>query len=290
MRIPSLDSERGLARLLLFWDYDTQWGADRSRMPGGPKTWGPLEFENTERLLEIHARYQVPACFAVVGSAALPGRRPYHDPGQIRRIHEAGHEVASHSHRHEWLPGLNKQQLRETLLSSKDALEQCIGAPVSSFVPPWNQPFDYPAGFSFSLSERWEAGRGRVTLVRLCDALRETGYRFCRVAYRPMYQRLADRFLRRRFDQLGRMELISGISCVRLNTAGGFDAGTARSVRRCVERGALVVVWAHPHSLTLANSQNETHLIPFLEMISGLRDAGRLSICLPRDLDGARSH
>lgn len=279
-----MSKERG-ARLVFFWDYDTQWGGDRSRLPGGRKAWGPLEFENTERLLEIHAQYRVPTCFAVVGSAALPGERPYHDPAQIRRIHAAGHEVGSHSHRHEWLPGLSTRELQETLRSSKDALEQCIGSSVSTFVPPWNQPFDYVAGFSFSLAERREAGPERVNLIRLCEALRENGYRFCRVAYRPMYQRLADRVLRRRFDQLGRTESIGGITCVRLNTPGGFGAATARSVKRCVERGALVVVWGHPHSLTVGNSQDKRHLIPLLQMISDFRDAGRLSVCLPRDLD-----
>jgi hypothetical protein len=279
----------GAARLLFFWDYDTQWGADRSRTPGGKKDWGHLEFANTEILLELLARYSVPSCFAVVGSAALPGSHPYHDPAQIRRIHEAGHEVGSHSHRHEWLPGLNNSQLRETLRSSKDALEQCIGAPVSTFVPPWNQPFDYAAGLSFSLSERRGAGRDRVNVGRLCNALRETGYRFCRVAYRPIYQRLADRIVRPRFFQLGRTESIGGITCVRVNTPSGFGGLTRGSVMRCVERGALVVVWGHPHSLTLGKAQDQTWLLPFLEMIADLRDAGRLSIILPRDLDGCPS-
>src|ERR1035437_987735 len=89
---------------VIFWDYDTQWGGDRSRSPGGPKNWGRLDFENTERLLELHAQFNIPACFAVVGAAALPGLRPYHDPDQIRRIHAAGHEIASHSFQHDWLP------------------------------------------------------------------------------------------------------------------------------------------------------------------------------------------
>src|SRR4051812_42902564 len=147
------------ATLLFFWDYDTQWGADRSRGPGGPKNWGHLEFPNTDRLLELHAQYEIPACFAVVGAAALPGERPYHDPGQIRRVHEAGHEVGSHSFHHDWLPGLNRRALLQTLSASKDALEQCVGARVVSFVPPYNQPFDYPGGWSFSISERRGAGR-----------------------------------------------------------------------------------------------------------------------------------
>lgn len=274
---------RGPAELLFFWDYDTQWGADRSRLPGGPKTWGTLEFANTERLLELHAEHAVPACFAVVGSAALPGERPYHDPAQIRRIHAAGHEIGSHSHRHEWLPGLGESALRETLASSRDALEQCIGAPVTTFVPPWNQPFDYPRGFSFSLSERREGGAQRIGLARLCEMLAETGYRFCRVAYRPMHQRLAEFVARRRLDQAGRVETIRGVACVRLNTPGGFARHAVERLRRSARRGGLTVVYGHPHSLTLGNSQDERHLAPFLQRVSAMRQSGDLRVVLPRE-------
>lgn len=272
------------ARLLLFWDYDTQWGADRSRTAGGPKDWGSLEFENTERLLVLHAKYDLPACFAVVGSAALPGERPYHDPAQIRRIHAAGHEIGSHSHRHEWLPGLDRKRLDETLRSSKDALEQCIGAPVTTFVPPWNEPFDYPAGWSFSISERRAGGRDRTGLRRLCGTLDEAGYRFCRVAYRPILQRLTDRLLKRRFDHLGRVEKIGDLTCARLNTPGGFGDDTRRSMERNVEHGTLAIAYGHPHSLTLGNSQDERYFVPFLERIAELRSRGRLEVLLPRDL------
>ena len=274
---------RPRAELLFFWDYDTQWGGDRSRLPGGPKSWGALEFSNTERLLELHGEYEVPACFAAVGSAALPGERPYHDPAQIRRIHAAGHEIGSHSHRHEWLPGLDRRALRETLQASKDALEQCIGAPVTTFVPPWNQPFDYPRGFSFSLSERREGGAHRTGLVRLCETLAETGYRFCRVAYRPMHQRLAEMVVRRRIEQLGRVEEIRGVSCARLNTPGGFGRHTVEVLDRAVRRGGLTVVYGHPHSLTLGNSQDERHLAPFLQRVAAMVKSGHLKVSLPRE-------
>jgi peptidoglycan/xylan/chitin deacetylase (PgdA/CDA1 family) len=269
--------------LLLFWDYDTQWGADRSRIPGGPKTWGLLEFENTDRLLELHAEYDVPACFAVVGSAALPGERPYHDPAQIRRIHEAGHEVGSHSHRHEWLPGLSPQQLRETLQSSKDALEQCIGSTVTAFVPPWNQPFDYPGRLSISLSERREARAGRTDLRRLCGTLAEIGYRFCRVAYRTLSDRLRDQ-LGGRDEPPRKPERIEGLTCLRLN-GFGFLPATARLVERCIVSGGLAVIYGHPHSVSLDGPQHESHLVPFLELVRDHQRAGRLRICLPRDID-----
>lgn len=270
--------------LLFFWDYDTQWGGDRSRIRGGPKTWGLLEFENTERLLELHAEYDVPACFAVVGSAALPGERPYHDPSQIRRIHEAGHEVASHSHRHEWLPGLNTTALRETLYASKEALEQCIGSPVTSFVPPWNQPFDYPRRLSISLSERREVRSQRTDLRRLCETLADTGYRFCRVAYRSLYERLIDR-LTNRSEAPRRPEKIAGVTCLRLN-GFGFSLAMPRLVDRCMVSGGFAVIYAHPHSIRLGGTQDESRLVPFLKLVHDYRRAGHLRICLPRDIDG----
>jgi peptidoglycan/xylan/chitin deacetylase (PgdA/CDA1 family) len=272
------------ATLLFFWDYDTQWGADRSRSPGGAKDWGRLEFENTELLLDLHARYGVPACFAVVGAAALPGERPYHDPAQIRRIHSAGHEVASHAFRHEWLPGLNRQDLLKTLRRSKDALEQCVGAPVRSFIPPYNQPFDYIGRGSVSLSERRECGRERTDLRRLCDALGETGYHFCRVSYRPLHQRVAERLAGRRLDRPSRREKIADITCVRLNTPGGFDAPAVGMLDRCAEAGGLAVVYGHPHSLLSGGAQDKSHLIPFLERVGQLRRQGRLEVRLPSEV------
>ena len=114
----------------------TRSGERIGRASESPKT-GAISSLLTPMSCSICMRStEVPACFAVVGSAALPGKRPYHAPEQIRRIHDAGHEVASHSHRHEWLPALSRQALRETLSASKDALEQCIGAPIATFVPP----------------------------------------------------------------------------------------------------------------------------------------------------------
>lgn len=281
-------NEKG-GTLLLFWDYDTQWGADRSRSGGGPKDWGPLEFTNTERLLELHAAHGIPACFAVVGAAALPGERPYHDPEQVRRIHAAGHEVGSHAFRHEWLPALSPAALRETLASSRDALEQCIGERVVSFVPPFNQPFDYAGGASLSLSERREVPRGRTDLARLCSALRETGYRFARVAYRPIAQRLAERIRGRRLDRPARLVSIRGLGCARLNTPGGFDAASVSMVERVAEEGGIAVVYGHPHSLRTGGPQDERHLVPFLERVSALRRAGRLEVRLPRELVGGDS-
>lgn len=279
-----MNTERRPSTLIMFWDYDTQWGADRSRAPGGRKGWGHLEFENTERLLAIHEKYRVPACFAVVGAAALDGCRPYHDPGQVRELRKAGHEIASHSNRHEWLPGLDRSSLRKTLRESKDALEQCIGEPVVTFVPPFNQPFDYARGASISISERRHSGGERTSLGGLCAALRETGYRFCRVAYRPIWERVKDVLSRTPQRRITRLEEICGIRCVRMNMGSGFDRERRDFLARCAGGGGLFIATGHPHSLHAGGPQDAAHFLRFLDLVVELRSRKMLETKLPAAL------
>lgn len=45
----------------------------------------------------------------------------------------------------------------------------------------------------------------------------------------------------------------------------------------------IVIVWAHPHSLSLGGSQDERYLIHFLSRINELRGQGKLQVSLPSD-------
>jgi len=279
-----MQNDSPLGKLLIFWDYDTQWGADRSRLPGNQKRWGEQEFENTEKLLEIHAEFHIPACFAAVGAAALPGKHPYHDPDQIRRIHELGHEVASHTMYHDWLPGLGYSKLLRTLRDSKDALEQCIGDEVISFVPPYNQPYDFPKKFSFSLSERKEAGNGRIDLKRLCDALSETGYLFSRVSYKTIFERILSIISRKSHFHPSKIEKIGDVTCIRPTTHAGFSQEALELLDRCVKEGGYAVAHGHPHAIHTSNDQDEQHLIPFLRLASNLVSSNHLQVVLPRQV------
>ncbi len=272
------------ASLLMFWDYDTQWGGDRSRGGQGVRHYGHAEFENTEKLLEMHAAFNIPACFAIVGAAALSGPRPYHDPDQVRRIHAAGHEVGSHSLLHEWLPGLSGDALRHTLDASRRALENCIGAPVTTFVPPFNQPFDYPPALSISISERREARPVRTGLADLCDALMQTGYRFCRVAYRSVIWRSVEALAGRRIDRAARLHTIRGIHCAKLNTPCGFGESTQNLIARNLDKGGLWVVYGHPHSASDDGSQSFSNLQAFLGKVSQWKNKGKILCFLPRQL------
>jgi hypothetical protein len=285
--MPSDERPGAPGRCVLFWDYDTQWGVERSRSGRGGGDLGAREFANTERILELLEQHRMPACFAVVGAAALPGARPYHDPQQVRRISAAGHEVASHSHQHEWLPGLDPTALRATLRQSRDALEQCTGAAVETFVPPFNEPRDFPARLSVSLSERRAASPVRTDLPALCQALGESGYRTCRVAYQPLPLQAVRRVAGPEALAPRRPVRVHGVQCLRLNAGCGFGPPAIRMLRRCASAGGIAVLYAHPHSLDGADSQCEDQLVACLAVIARLRDEGRLVPCRPRDLLGA---
>ena len=273
-------------RLLLFWDYDTQWGTDADQRRGLPVAadLGAADFPCTDELLDLHAEFAIPACFAVVGAAAREGSRPYHDAAQIRRIHAAGHEVASHGLEHEWLPALAPASLRRILAESRDQLEQCIGAPVTCFVPPYNQPFDYPAAWSFSRSERGLATAERTDVAMLCEALGETGYQVCRLAYRSVLRRAVDRIAGREVDRPAPVRRIRGVTCVRLNAGCGFGDAALERLQQASRLGGLVVAYGHPHSLHGETAQHQRFLAPFLREAARLRERGTLEISLPRDL------
>ena len=72
---------------------------------------------------------------------------------ELRQMHSAGMEIGSHTVSHARLPDLDEAALARELTDSKAALEDAIGAPVSSFA--------YPYGL-------WDA--------RCEDAVRRSGY------------------------------------------------------------------------------------------------------------------
>lgn len=84
----------------------------------------------TRRLLDQLAAAGVKATFFIVGEIART------HPGLVRAIHDAGHEVGSHSWDHRRVHRFTLESFREDLLRSKDALEQATGAPVWGFRAP----------------------------------------------------------------------------------------------------------------------------------------------------------
>jgi polysaccharide deacetylase family protein (PEP-CTERM system associated) len=84
----------------------------------------------THWLLEQLDRFAIKATFFIVGQIAQ------HNPGLVKTIARAGHEVASHSWSHRRVHHFTRESFRVDLLQSRDALEQVTGQPVLGYRAP----------------------------------------------------------------------------------------------------------------------------------------------------------
>lgn len=92
---------------------------------------------STDVLLQLCADHGVTGTFFTLGWVAE--RRP----GLVRRIVEAGHEIASHGYWHQRIPTVAEAAFRDDVRRAKSVLEHATGAPVTGYRAP-----------SFSLTDR----------------------------------------------------------------------------------------------------------------------------------------
>ena len=87
----------------------------------------------TDLLLEMLARRSARATFFILGCVAES------HPGLVRRIHAAGHEVASHSFYHDLVYKLTPEEFESQLRRCADLLRGITGVPIQSFrAPSWS--------------------------------------------------------------------------------------------------------------------------------------------------------
>jgi len=95
--------------------------------------WDTLEHRvegNTDRVLALFERGGVKATFFTLGWVA----ERY--PALIRRIAEAGHEVASHGWNHQRVFNMGPEQFRADLATARKALEDASGTKVTGYRAP----------------------------------------------------------------------------------------------------------------------------------------------------------
>lgn len=84
----------------------------------------------TEQLLEVLAKEQVKATFFIVGEKAVE------QADLVRKVQQAGHELALHSYVHRDQLKLPAEAVAENLAQGKAALEGITGVPTKFFRPP----------------------------------------------------------------------------------------------------------------------------------------------------------
>jgi polysaccharide deacetylase family protein (PEP-CTERM system associated) len=97
-----------------------RWGAFESRVEIG-----------MERLLDLMARHDVTATCFVLGKVAEE------HPALVRRIHDAGHEIATHGYSHAKIYDLSPARFRRELRHSMDLLQGLTGERVRGHRAPY---------------------------------------------------------------------------------------------------------------------------------------------------------
>jgi len=261
-------------KLIIFWDYELQKGLDKSM--SGIQATGYDEYNQTEKILDLHKKYDVPGVFATVGFLAQKGDLPYHAPAQVKRIAKEGHEVASHSFEHELLCELSPKQIYTTAKKSKEILEKVSKQEVTTFVPPHNMPF-----LAYGMSIYQKPGRlpqfSKVSLNQVLAQVRKAGYETYRLYEISMRSKFFNVPLVR--DVQKRV----GLKCLMLS-ATGFAEKAKRAVEMAMRKDKIAVVYGHPHSTLDEGSQSLENFEEFLDFVLGLKEKGRLEVLRSNEL------
>ena len=107
------------------------------------KDWSSMEYRveaNTDRLLELFSERAVKATFFVLGWVAE------RSPELVRRIQNAGHEIASHGYSHQLVYTQTPDVFRDETRKSKQILEDITGEAITGY---------RAASYSITAQSRW---------------------------------------------------------------------------------------------------------------------------------------
>lgn len=88
---------------------------------------------NVDRLIDICAEVDVKSTCFILGDVAK------NKPGVVKKLFDAGHEIASHGSSHKLIYPMTSQEFRADLIASTDILESITGKKVVGFrAPSWS--------------------------------------------------------------------------------------------------------------------------------------------------------
>ena len=260
-----------MIKIYLIWDFDGPIGQINATYPYNFHYKTVLrEIQNVQYILDILEKRNIHSIFAITGFTGEEGSFPYNAPDLIRQIHSRGHEIASHSWKHEWLPKYSPGQVFKSMKRSKDILEQCIGisGSVAGFVPPHNRPMTWMQKYAYSLGDIMPYPLSKTgNLQNIIRAAHQIGYKWIRVSYQPFYHRIKPdplfRF-KQNNQQYKNLKIL-------LSHSLGFAENSIQAVKKGVMLKKDVVITAHPSGLSRKGSEHTDNFMNFLDNLETLR-------------------
>ncbi len=269
------------AKLILIWDYDTPIAKITATRPYDYDFNKCLEEAvNVDTILEYATASSTLMTFAVVGFGAEESVEPFDVREKIRKIFQQGHEVASHSWKHEWFPYLTKFQIEKSLQRSKYILEKCLGEKdsIKGFVPPHDRPMSWPSKLALSMGDRalypFHPG---ASLGYILSELKKQQYTWCRASYRSAFNKILDW---KGGDYENRLtknwKVNNGVVHFR-GTYMGFDDPIYPILEKAVRKSLPIVIVGHPAGLSMNKSGNIQLFDKFMKKIEVLKKNGDLN-------------
>lgn len=270
------------AKLIIIWDYDSAIGQINSTLPYNFNI-KPIyeEIKNVDEILSISRALNLKMTFACVGFMAETGVYPFNHSEQIKKMFDDGHEIASHSWRHEWFPYLTDKQIYKSLERSKYILEECLksGAVVNGFVPPHSRPMSWYKKLSFSLGDRgiYPIHKGS-DIGYIIKQLSKLKYKWCRVlkSFRPFWEKAFNNNSGEKYN-FGSWETHHDIVCVPQHYTG-FDEPAQIYLRKAIQQNETLVIVGHPAALSRNKSESSNNFKNFIEEVNKYKLNGELEV------------
>ncbi len=252
-----------MKKIILIWDFDGAIGQVNATYPYN-FNYETMLLENSMAKYAVSKmkEYNVKSCFAITGFSAEKGTAPFNFPEFIAEIQSEGHEIASHSWRHEWTPLFKEDQIDKSFRRSKKALEAAIEhkQEVVGFVPPHDKPTTWVRRGAYSLGDRglWPWFK-MGDLDNVYKTLKLNEYKWIRIRHNPLKLKLG----LGKQEKTGRLYAYKNLLILE-NHYNGFDKIVQNIIQNSSEE--YFVVSAHPAMLAMGAHKIESsnHFEQFL--------------------------
>lgn len=260
-----------MKKIIIVWDLDGAIGQINATYPYNFNYKSlERELDNVRYALNKLDEYKIKTCFAVTGFSAEEGKYPYVFPELINEISSRGHEIASHSWRHEWAPLFAEKQIQLSLKRSKSTLEKCISIrqDVIGFVPPHNRPMTWLKKGAFSFGDK-----GIYPFFRMGDngqllkQLKLNRYKWIRISHQNIFQKFGIKSK----NITGRIYKYDDIMVLE-NHYAGFDERVVSHILQT--EYSTYTISAHPLMLSFPNKkENMQNFEMFLQRLNEFKES-----------------